>query len=168
MSSLLAGLKAVCATFPDLRKGRRGTIAMAGFGLSAFAMFFMRSASFLTFQRALEKGQGRSNGQTLFGIERIPSGNSIREALDEAGAASALFRTLGDAFRRTGDTRKLRSIGRRNSDRLGRNRILLLAKAGLFELSDPQAIQRQDRELPLFAAGGGRGARPLQGRSPDA
>ena len=45
---------------------------MADFGLSAFAMFFMQSASFLSFQRTLEKGQGRSNCQTLFGIEKIP------------------------------------------------------------------------------------------------
>ena len=30
---------------------------MADFALSAFAMFFMQSASFLSFQRKLEKGQ---------------------------------------------------------------------------------------------------------------
>ena len=70
LASLLSGLKAVCAAFPDPRKGRSGNIAMADFGLSAFAMFFMQSASFLSFQRTLEKGQGRSNCQTLFGIEK--------------------------------------------------------------------------------------------------
>ncbi len=84
LSSLLSGLKAVCSTFPDTRKGRGGNIEIADFGLSAFAMFFMQSASFLAFQRALEKGQGRSNGQTLFGIGRIPSDNYIRDTLDEA------------------------------------------------------------------------------------
>jgi hypothetical protein len=84
LTSLLAGLKAICATFPDLRKGRRGNIEIADFGLSAFAMFFMQSASFLTFQLSLEKGLGRSNCQTLFGIDRIPSDNYIRDALDEA------------------------------------------------------------------------------------
>ena len=72
---------------PDSRKGRGGNIAMADFGLSAFAMFFMQSASFLSFQRALEKGQGRSNCQTLFGIEKIPSDNYIRDMLDEADPA---------------------------------------------------------------------------------
>jgi hypothetical protein len=84
LPSLLAGLRAVCAAFPDARKGRGGNIAMADFGLSAFAMFFMQSASFLSFQRALEKGRGRSNCQSLFGIEKIPSGNDIRDMLDEA------------------------------------------------------------------------------------
>jgi hypothetical protein len=87
LSSLLCGLKAACATFPDSRKGRGGNIAITDFGLAAFSMFFMQSSSFLAFQRALEKGQGRSNGQTLFGIGRIPSDNYIRGALDEADPA---------------------------------------------------------------------------------
>lgn len=89
LASLFSGLKAVCAAFPDPRKGRSGNIGMADFGLSAFAMFFMQSASFLSFQRKLEKGQGRSNCQTLFGIEKIPSDNYIRDMLD--GAAPALL-----------------------------------------------------------------------------
>ena len=87
LPSHLAGLKAVCATFPDARKGRGGNIEISDFGVSAFSMFFMQSASFLAFQRGLEKGQGRSNGQTLFGIGRIPSDNYIRDRLDEAEPA---------------------------------------------------------------------------------
>jgi hypothetical protein len=87
LPSLLSGLKAVCAAFPDPRKGRGGNIAMADFGLSAFAMFFMQSASFLSFQRALEKGQGRSNCQSLFGVEKIPSDNDIRDMIDGADPA---------------------------------------------------------------------------------
>jgi hypothetical protein len=96
LPSLLSGLKAVCAGFPDPRKGRSGNIAMADFGLSAFAMFFMQSASFLSFQRTLEKGQGRSNCQTLFGIEKIPSDNYVRNILDEADPA-----LLAPCFQRT-------------------------------------------------------------------
>ena len=87
MPSLLACLKAVSATFPDARKGRGGNIEISDFGVSAFSMFFMQSVSFLAFQRGLEKGQGRSNGQTLFGIGRIPSDNYIRDRLDEADPA---------------------------------------------------------------------------------
>src|SRR5271163_2034768 len=83
LPSLLSGLKVVCTTFPDPRKGRGGNIAPADFGLSAFAMFFMQSASFLAYQRTMEKGHGRSNCQTLFGIGRIPSDNYIRDFLDE-------------------------------------------------------------------------------------
>jgi hypothetical protein len=84
LPSLVSGLKAICAAFPDARKGRGGNIEIADFGLSAFSMFFMQSASFLAYQRALEKGQGRSNAQTLFEIGRIPSDNYIRDMLDEA------------------------------------------------------------------------------------
>ena len=87
LPSLLSELKSVCATFPDTRKGRGGNIEIADFGLSAFAMFFMQGASFLRFQRALEKGHGRSNCQTLFRIGRIPSDNYIRDRLDEADPA---------------------------------------------------------------------------------
>jgi hypothetical protein len=87
LPSLLSELKAVCATFPDPRQGRTGNIAMADFGLSAFAMFFMQSVSFLAFQRRLEQGYGRSNCQTLFGIEKIPSDNYIRMMLDGADPA---------------------------------------------------------------------------------
>ena len=82
LPSLISGLKTVCAAFPDSRQGRTGNMAMADFGLSAFAMFFMQSVSFLAFQRRLEQGYGRSNCQTLFGIEKIPSDNYIRNILD--------------------------------------------------------------------------------------
>jgi hypothetical protein len=87
LPSLVAGLRAACTAFPDPRKGRRGNIAIADFGLSAFALFFMQSASFLGFQRMLETGRGRSNCQSLFGIEKIPSDNYIRDMLDEADPA---------------------------------------------------------------------------------
>ena len=56
---------------------------MADFGLSIFATFFMQSASFLSFQRALESGRGRSICRSLFGIETIPSDNYIRDMLNE-------------------------------------------------------------------------------------
>ncbi len=47
----------------------------------------MQSESFLSYQRALENGQKRSNCQTLFGIGKIPSDNYIRTMLDEADPA---------------------------------------------------------------------------------
>ncbi len=84
ISSLSEGLKSVCAGFPDDRKGRNGNIAVADFGLSAFAMLFMQSGSFLGFQRELQERHRRSNCQTLFGIGRIPSDASIRSHLDAA------------------------------------------------------------------------------------
>ena len=87
LASLLQELKAVCGGFPDLRGGRKGNIATADFGLSAFSLFFMQSESFLAHQRALEQGHSRSNCQTLFGMEHIPSDNYIRNNLDPVDPA---------------------------------------------------------------------------------
>src|SRR5580658_8119219 len=98
LPSLLSELQAVCATFPDLRKGRGGNIAAADFSLSAFAMFFMQSASFLSYQRTMGKGHGRSNCQTPFAIGRIPSDNYIRDFLDKADPA--LLQPCSNAWRR--------------------------------------------------------------------
>lgn len=65
---------------------------MADIGLSAFALFFMGSPSFLAHQRALEEGHGRSNCQTLFGMAAIPTDAYIRLMLD--GAPTAAFDPL--------------------------------------------------------------------------
>jgi hypothetical protein len=95
LDSLIAELKGVCAGLPDRRKGPRrdGEYTMADIGLSAFAVFFMGSPSFLGHQRALAEGHGRSNCQTLFGMTAIPTDAYIRQMLDGAppGAFDPLF-----------------------------------------------------------------------------
>jgi hypothetical protein len=116
LPSLVVGLRAVCASFPDSRKGRGGNIAMADFGLSAFALFFMQSASFLAFQRTLEKGQGRSNCQTLFGIGKIPTDNYIRDMLD--GTDPALLQPCFERMEQLLATPPLRATFARLDDRL--------------------------------------------------
>ena len=94
IEELIAELATVCAGLPDQRKtpARDGAYSMADIGLSAFSLFFMGSPSFLAHQRALARGQGRSNCQTLFGMQAIPSDNYIRLMLD--GASPAAFDTL--------------------------------------------------------------------------
>jgi hypothetical protein len=167
LPSLLAGLRAVCATFPDPRKGCGGNIAMADLGLSAFALFFMQSASFLSFQRTLPKGRGRSNCQTLFGIVRDRE-NPLRQLhprharRGRSGAVAALLRARGAIARRIASARSLRQAGRQNPDRLGRNRVFLLAKARLPALLHAQGRQRQDRELSYDAGGDGGRPRPCK------
>jgi hypothetical protein len=73
--SLLAGLRTVCADFPDARRSPDPKVdySMADIGLSAFSLFFMQSESFLSFQGRLEKGHGTSNCHTLFGMKKIPT-----------------------------------------------------------------------------------------------
>ncbi|MFY9938093.1 MAG: ISNCY family transposase [Silvibacterium sp.] len=91
IEDLIAELGKVCAGLRDPRTGpsRDGQYSMADIGLSAFSLFFMGSPSFLAHQRALARGQGRSNCQTLFGMAAIPSDNYIRLMLD--GASPAAF-----------------------------------------------------------------------------
>ena len=94
IEQLIAELGTVCAGLPDPRSGpsRDGQYSMTAIGLSAFSLFFMGSPSFLAHQRALARGQGRSNCQTLFGMAAIPSDNYIRLMLD--GASPAAFDPL--------------------------------------------------------------------------
>ena len=73
---------------------------MADVGLAAFSVFFTQSPSFLDHQRQLETGHGRSNCQTLFGIDRIPSDNHIRAVLDPV-APDHLFPGLARRLRRS-------------------------------------------------------------------
>ena len=65
---------------------------MSDIGLPAFSLFFMGSASFLDYQRRLAEGNGRSNCQTLFGIQKIPTDPHIRSMLD--GVPTAAFDLL--------------------------------------------------------------------------
>src|SRR5947209_17872354 len=58
LASLLSGLKAVCAAFPDPRKGRIGNIAMADFGLSAFGHVFHAERVFSVLSAEAGEGPG--------------------------------------------------------------------------------------------------------------
>ena len=82
LDSLIAGMKALCATLPDRRLGGNTVYEMADIGMAAFATFFMQSPSFLAQQTALSRGRGTSNCQSLFTMDKIPSDNHIRSMLD--------------------------------------------------------------------------------------
>src|SRR5271163_3442248 len=68
---------------------------MRDIGLAGFSPFFMQCPSFLSHQRRICEGvgQGRSNCQTLLGMEHIPTDNHIRTMLDDVEPSSlyALF-----------------------------------------------------------------------------
>ena len=86
LSSLLADLQAVCAAFPD---PGRGAAAISPWLISGCrpSSCFHAELVFPVLPAPLEKGEGRSNCQSLFGVEKIPSDNYIREILDEASPA---------------------------------------------------------------------------------
>jgi len=113
LPALLGCLRRCCETLPDKRTGNNTTYPMADFGLAAFSVFFMQSPSFLAHQRQLEKGQGRSNCQTLFGMDRIPTDNHIRALLDPVPPEHffPLFRDVLAALEGSGGLSDFRRLG---------------------------------------------------------
>lgn len=115
LETLFGSLRRCLEGFPDKRQGLNVSYPIADFGMAAFSAFFMQSPSFLSHQRRLEAGHGRSNCQTLFGLSKVPSDNHIRDMLDAATPAllnpvfaetvEVLRRREGglDDFRRLGD-----------------------------------------------------------------
>ena len=96
-------LRGTFAQFTDPRRGKNTRYTLVDAGLSAFAVFFMQSPSFLNHQRGLEQAQGRSNAQTLFGVYQIPTDNQFRTLLDPTDPVRLrplffyLFNGLNDA-----------------------------------------------------------------------
>ena len=170
LPSLLSELQAVCATFPDPRKGRGGNISPTDFGLSAFAMFFMQSASFLAYQRTMEKPRLLQLPDVV--RHRPNPLRQLHPRLSGRGgprAAAALFRTCGGVVERAADAASLRPAGRKDPDRLDGTEFFCSQKLGCpVALPDAQARQRQDRELSFYAVGDGRGRPATPGCSFDA
>lgn len=83
--------------FPDIRRGSNLSYSMADIGMAAFSVFFMQSPSFLSHQRALEERRARSNCQTLFAMEKIPTDNHIRKMLDPV-EPDTVFPLFGQAL----------------------------------------------------------------------
>lgn len=100
--ALLAQVRGVFAALPDPRIGDNCSYAMEDFGMSAFAVFYTQSPSFLAFQKAMEKARACNNARNLFGIEKIPCDNRIREMLDPVSPQTLhpVFDYVFDTLRR--------------------------------------------------------------------
>jgi hypothetical protein len=66
----------------DKRTGQNVQYEVNDAAQAAFAIFFMQSASFLAGQRHLQQAKGKSNAETVFKMERIPTDTHIRNLLD--------------------------------------------------------------------------------------
>lgn len=83
LEQLLELLRAHCAQLPDDRQPSPNlTYSVWDAALSAFAVFFMQSPSFLAHQRDMQRRTGRNNAHSLFGVQRLPSDSQIRRLLD--------------------------------------------------------------------------------------
>ena len=99
-------LRTCFAGLPDPRRGRNRRYAMADVGMAALSVFLMQSPSFLAHQRALAAGGRRSNAHTLFGLDRIPCDNHVRQLLD--GVPPEHFDTTGSTTSSRTSTRAAR------------------------------------------------------------
>ncbi len=115
LQTLLDGVRAACAGFPDKRRGTGVTYSMADIGLSAFSLFFMQSESFLSYQRGLEEGCKTSNCVSLFGMTAIPTDNHIRAMLDPVDPShlQPAFDGVLGALRRHGGLVPFQKLGGR-------------------------------------------------------
>ena len=67
---------------PDKRSNKHRSYSIEDIVMSAFSVFYFQSGSWLNFQRNMHNKTGRSNAKSLFGIEKIPTDNHIRDTLD--------------------------------------------------------------------------------------
>jgi hypothetical protein len=80
---LIEQVRSTFEQLPDARKGGPNQrYALQDAALSAFAVFFTQSPSFLDYQVRMQKDKGRNNASTLFGVHQIPSDPQIRNLLD--------------------------------------------------------------------------------------
>jgi hypothetical protein len=105
------------AAFDDLPDGRRPSNAtkyeVADAALSAFAVFFSQSPSFLDWQTRMELAQGKNNAESLFGVHQIPSVTQVRNLLDPVAPATLfpVMSAISDLLFERGHLSAYRSIG---------------------------------------------------------
>lgn len=128
---------------PDSRKPNNNTkYSIADGGLSAFAVFFMQSGSFLAHQRLLEKKKGRSNARSLFQVDEIPSDPQIRNLLDPIASSNFHqdFWYLLDALRE--EQRLMQFRTELNTYAIAMDGVNFFSSE---EISCPKCLKRQDR-----------------------
>jgi hypothetical protein len=110
---LVEELQRCFENLPEHRSGENTQYEIKDAALSAFGIFFTQSRSFLAYQRMLEERKGRSNVSSMFGVERIPSDNQIRNLLDpqEPELLYGVFTKGLKALEKSGQWDDFRSYG---------------------------------------------------------
>ncbi|MDD1422743.1 ISNCY family transposase [Dolichospermum sp. ST_sed1] len=105
-------LQSLAGKFPDKRTGKNRNYSIGDAVIGAFSVFFTQSPSFLSFQKTMEQNKGKSNAQTLFGMERIPCDNHIRGLLDVVNPSHvfSMFPFILNGMNEGGYLERFRSI----------------------------------------------------------
>ncbi|MEI7903360.1 MAG: ISNCY family transposase [bacterium] len=108
-------IREAAAEFPDTRTGRNIHHTIHDAVMSAYAVFFFQSPSWLSCQRALQDEKGKSNALTLFDIKAIPTDNHVRRLLDPASPEllNGTFRKLQEVMDGSGALERYRVLGGR-------------------------------------------------------
>jgi hypothetical protein len=112
--TLIAQLNRAIRGAKDPRKASNATKYNLGDAvLGAFSVFFMQCESFLEYQRQMYSQKGKSNAQTLFGVNEIPTTPQIRNILDgvPASAFFGVFHHVYQSLRRDGHLKPFRHLG---------------------------------------------------------
>ena len=80
--SLRQNLSTLFAKLQDNRQQAKVKYPIHDVVMSGFATMYFQDPSLLHFQKRLEESQGRSNLQTLFGVESTPEDTQMRDILD--------------------------------------------------------------------------------------
>lgn len=78
----ISRLSQLSESLPDKRTGSNLQYQMADIVKAAFAVFFTQSPSFLAGQKIMKTSKGKSNGETIFQMEKVPCDEHIRQMLD--------------------------------------------------------------------------------------
>jgi hypothetical protein len=81
LKPLIEGFKQTVINIPDKRRTKSVNYPVLDTALSVLACMFYKSGSLLKFQRLMKKKLYKSNLNTQFGVEEIPSDNQIRSIL---------------------------------------------------------------------------------------
>jgi len=115
IDDMLASLSELAKTLPDARNQANNnlTYSMEDALLSAFAVFFMQSPSFLAHQRDMKRNTGKSNAGSLFGVEQIPSDPQIRNILSPLtpDLLTPVFNDLHQILEKAGVLRRFAGYG---------------------------------------------------------
>lgn len=116
VSQFIHQLGEMAKTMPDNRAGHHNQrYELQDAVRGAFAVFCMQSESFLAHQRALLQQKGRSNLESVFQMESVPSDTHIRNLLDgvPVGHFEAAYDWLWQRLLATGKVEPFQFMGRR-------------------------------------------------------
>lgn len=94
-SGMIKYLGSVFQAIPDIRKQGKVEYELKDVLMSAFSCMYMQHSSFLEFQAELKEESGRSNLETLLGVNGVPKSNQMKDIIDKIEPGYLQKSTIG-------------------------------------------------------------------------